>query len=91
MKDRRSKMAILVDILKLIQRKQRAKPTHILYGANLSHNRLKMYLALLEDQEFIEIELIKGHRFYKVTPKGREFMNEFKKIEDISEAFGLPI
>ncbi|MCD6477149.1 MAG: hypothetical protein J7K26_03255 [Candidatus Aenigmarchaeota archaeon] len=91
MKERRSKIAILVDILKLIQRKGRAKPTHILYGANLSHTRLKNYLEMLEEQGFIEIELIKGHKFYKITSKGRDFIKEFKKIEEISEAFGLSI
>ena len=91
MKERRSKIDVLVDILRLIQRKQKAKPTHILYGANLSHNRLKKYLEMLEDQDMIKIELVKGHKFYKLTPKGRSFIAEFKKVEEMTEAFGLSI
>ena len=52
---RRSKLQILVDILRLIQRKGGyAKPTHILYGANLSHVRLTKYLNWLLMKGFIE-------------------------------------
>ena len=88
MNERRSKIRILVDILKLVQRKNgRAKSTHILYGANLSHARLKKYLNVLLMNGFIEKTTV----FYKITTKGQKFIGEFKKVEELSEAFGVPI
>jgi len=90
MNPRRSKIHIYVDILKLINRKNgRAKPTHILYGANLSHIRLKKYLAQLLESGFIQHISEGGHTYYIITQKGYEFLHEFKKIEQFSEAFGI--
>ena len=89
---RRSKLHIFVDILKLINRKNgRAKPTHILYGANLSHIRLKKYLAQLLENGFIQQVSEGGHTYYIITQKGYEFMHEFKKVEQFSEAFGISV
>ena len=89
---RRSKLQILVDILRLIQRKGGyAKPTHILYGANLSHVRLTKYLNWLLMKRFIEEVDAGGHKAYRVTKKGFDFMKEFRKISEFSEAFGIPI
>jgi predicted transcriptional regulator len=92
MNPRRSKIHIYVDILKLINRKNgRAKPTHILYGANLSHIRLKKYLMQLLDSGFIQRISEDGHVYYIITQKGYDFMHEFKKIEQFSEAFGINV
>ncbi len=89
---RRSKLQILIDILRLIQRKGGlAKSTHILYGANLSHVRLTKYLNWLLMQKMIESADYGGHTVYRITPKGYEFMREFRKISEFSEAFGIPI
>lgn len=89
---RRSKMKICVDILRLIQRKGGiVKPTHILYGANLSHKRMIMYLDFLLRQGFIEEGNFGGHRAYRLTKKGREFILEFKKFEEMTEAFGISL
>ena|SRR3989338_6950485 len=87
---RRSKIRILVDIIRLIERRGGlVKPTHILYGANLSHKRLNRYLTWLETKEFIEKVSKGNHIYYRVTDKGRKFVVEFKKIEQFSEAFGV--
>ncbi len=92
MMPRRSKTLILVDILRLMQRKNgKVKPTHILYGANLSHKRMKKYLALLLENGFIEEVEERGRKYYKITDKGYAFIIEFRKVEKLSEAFGIPI
>ena len=92
MNARRSKISILVDILRLILRKNnKAKPTHILYGANLSHLRLKKYLGLLLENQFIEEFSEAEHKFYRVKTKGLEFMQEFRKVQQFSEAFGISV
>ena len=88
---RRSQAHIFIDILRLISKKGLAKPTHILYGANLSHLRLKRYLESLQTMGFVEKEDQKNQTYFKVTKKGNDFLKEFKKVEELSEAFGVPI
>ncbi len=90
--ERRSQLQIYVDILRLIQRKGGvAKPTHILYGANLSHARLNKHLNLLLDKQFIVQDTRAGRLVYAITPKGQMFVREFKRIEEFAEAFGMPL
>ena len=84
-------MHILLDMLTTIERKGgSAKPTHILYGANLSHKRLKEYLEFLLSRGFIEEAQVKGRLYYRVTERGSSFVREFEKIEELSSAFGIP-
>jgi len=90
MAERRSKHQIIYDILTLISNKGgKVKPTHILYGGNLSHDRLKKYLKELIDAGFIEQVKEKTKTFYTITEKGYKFIEEFKKIEEMTRAFGI--
>ncbi|MCX6711549.1 MAG: DUF4364 family protein [Candidatus Woesearchaeota archaeon] len=90
MTERRSKLEIVFDILAFMQRKGgRIKPTHILYGGNLSYNRLKEYIKELEDKELIVLVEDKDKKFYQITDKGLNLIYEFKKIKEITDAFGL--
>ena len=92
MSERRSKVAILGDILNIIYKKNgKAKPTHILYGANLSHDRLKMYLNSLLEQGFIEKKIRGGHTVYVITNKGKEFLNEYNRMTRFFDAFGIKL
>ena len=67
------------------------KPTHILYGANLSHARLNRYLGMLIEQGFIEQTNKAGRMYYRLTKKGEQFISEFKKVEQLTEAFGISL
>ena len=90
--ERRSKVSILKDILRTIQRKEgKAKPTHILYGANLSHDRLKKYLDSLLMEGFIQKMDENGRTFYTLTEKGTEFLSGFNKMKHFLEAFGMKV
>lgn len=90
--ERRSKVAILRDILRTIENKGgRAKPTHILYGANLSHDRLKKYLEYLESEGFIKKIEDKSQVFYQTTKKGFEFLSGYNKMKKFFDAFGFSI
>ena len=90
--ERRSKVAIFGDILRTIDRKNgKAKPTHILYGANLSYDRLKMHLDSLVSQGFIRKMSKDGQTFYIITDKGKEFLSGFNKMERYFDAFGVQI
>lgn len=87
----RSQMRIYVDIMRVIQREgNEAKPTRILYGANLSHDRLVRYLEELKGLGVIE-EVNGEERFYRLTQKGIDFLNQFRKIESFAQAFGFII
>lgn len=87
----RSQMRIYVDIMRVIQRENnQAKPTRILYGANLSHDRLLKYLEELKNLGVIE-EAGNGDRYYRLTQKGIEFLNQFRGVERFAGAFGFVI
>jgi len=81
-----------MDILRLIQNEGgKAKPTRILYGANLSYTALKEYLDVLLSIGLIEKVTEKDRVFYKLTKKGYEFINKFREIKRLTEAFGLTV
>jgi len=87
----RSQFRIYVDIMHVIQRENNeAKPTRILYGANLSHDRLIKYLEELKSLGVIQ-ESGTDDKLYGLTQKGIEFMNNFRKVESFAEAFGFKI
>jgi len=88
----RSQMKIYVDIMRVIQREEnRAKPTRILYGANLSYGRLLKHLDELKTLGVIEEIVESDDRFYKLTQKGIEFLNQFRAVERFATAFGFAI
>ena len=87
----RSQLRIYVDIMRVIQREgNEAKPTRILYGANLSHDRLVKYLEELKTLAVIQ-ESGTDERVYSLTQKGIEFLNNFRRVESFASAFGFSI
>ncbi len=69
-----------------------AGPTKILYAANLSHDRLTQYIDELIEKELIHnIDPEESTRTYVLTEKGREFLQEYRKIERFSQAFGIDV
>jgi len=87
----RSKGRIFTDILKAVKESGRAKPTHILYKANLSHDRLTKYLGMLEDSGLL-VKSVEGDKVeYSITDKGEQFLVEFRRMEQFADAFGLEI
>jgi len=87
----RSQLRIYVDIMRVIQREgNEAKPTRILYGANLSHDRLVKYLDELKTLDVIQ-ETGTDEKVYSLTQKGIEFMNNFRRVESFASAFGFKI
>jgi len=87
----RSQLRIYVDVMRVIQREgNQAKPTRILYGANLSHDRLVKYVEELKTLGVIQ-ESGTDDKVYSLTQKGIEFMNNFRKVESFASAFGFKI
>lgn len=88
----RSKARIYVDILTSIMKHGgKSGPTRILYGANLSHDRLMKHLRQLIKLGLVKEEKEENSVIYKLTDKGRAFLIEFIKIEKFAEAFGITI
>jgi len=87
----RSQFRIYVDIMRVIQREgNETKPTRILYGANLSNDRLVKYLEELKALGVIQ-ESIDEDKTYSLTQKGIEFLNDFRKVESFAGAFGFKL
>ncbi len=59
--------------------------------ANLSHDRLKKYIDDLLSKKLIEEDKENSHIAYTLTSKGRRFLLEFRKVEELLNAFGFAI
>ena len=91
-KEYRSKTRIYADILEsILRRGGKSGPTHILLGANLSHDRLTKHLTQLIELGLISEDVENGDKIFKLTDKGRKFIIEFVKMEKFAEAFGINI
>jgi len=91
-KEYRSKTRIYADILdSILRRGGKSGPTHILLGANLSHDRLTKHLSQLIELGLIVEEGNYNEKIFKLTDKGRVFIVEFVKVEKFAEAFGINI
>jgi predicted transcriptional regulator len=89
---RRSQAQIYLDILTSVQRKNgKIKKTHIMYNANLTHDRLEKHLNILLLNNFLEKSNVKNETFYTITKKGYDFLMEIRKLKKMSEAFGIPV
>ncbi|MBI1979037.1 MAG: hypothetical protein HYS62_03190 [Candidatus Aenigmarchaeota archaeon] len=88
---RRSKIRVLVDILRAVEENEMTKPTHIMYKANLSHKLLKEHLDMLSTSDFIE-KMNRGNNvYYQITEKGKRFMLQYRQMEKVATGFGLTI
>ncbi len=87
----RSVLRINLDILNAVRDEGEAKPTHILYKANLSHERMVRYLDDLTAKGLIQMKQEGENRTYSMTPKGVGFLIEMRRAESFVQGFGLAI
>lgn len=89
MTKKRTRLEVIRDILEILNRGNQTKITHLIYKSNLSNNSIKPYLEeLLQGQLIAEIKE-DDKKYFTITQKGREFVEEFSKIKIFSEAYGL--
>jgi len=87
---RRTKLDIIYDMLLAIQiARGEIKPTKLLYKSNLSYNKLKEYLAELEEQSLININYLDDKKIISITDKGHEYVAELRKIRKLTQTMGL--
>ena len=74
------------------QKGGRIKPTHLLYKANLSYQLLGEYLEELKGKELLFEEFVgkkKDKKEIVLTDKGYSFIDQYMKMKDFQESFGL--
>ena len=88
MKNRRSKLEIYLDVLKVIK-EGTTKPTRIMYGANLSWKLLQDILNSMVNQDLIEeIDVSESrdkrtNKVYQVTTKGNSVIRYFDQAKGL--------
>ena len=63
--------------------------THMCRRANLSHGRLKNFLNNLTSSGLMNEITYDGKNTFVVTPKGIQFLDEYKKFHEFAGSFGL--
>jgi predicted transcriptional regulator len=91
MKQKRTQLEIIHDMLSTMQQRGgRIKPTHLLYKSNLSYKMMQEYLTILKERDLILEEEERGEKkVYVLTQKGFQFLYEYKRIAEFTDAFGL--
>ena len=87
-KARRNKMKIYGDLLFILNTEKsntdKIVLTRVQAKMNVPFDRLKSYLSDLEDLNLIEDQLS-----YNLTQKGKQYLDEYKKILDFMERMGI--
>ncbi|HLC47197.1 MAG TPA: winged helix-turn-helix domain-containing protein [Candidatus Nanoarchaeia archaeon] len=89
--NKRDRITIINDILEFVRDKEgKAKPTHIMYKANLSNEMLNEYVRELLGKEFIKESKDKREkRTYSLTDKGFKFIAEYKQMKGFLASYDL--
>ena len=89
----RTSMQIVADLLVATDQcgQEGIKTTTLLTKANLSHSRLSKFLENLTGAELINKIEFDGKNTFVITPKGRQYLESYKKFSDIAGSFGLDL
>ena len=89
----RTSMQIVADLLVATDQcgQEGIKTTTLLTKANLSHSRLSKFLENLTGAELINKIEYDGKNTFVITPKGRQYLESYKKFSDIAGSFGLDL
>jgi predicted transcriptional regulator len=90
MTKKRDRLEVMHDMLAAIRDKGgNAKPTHIMYKSNLSHQMLTEYMAELLDKGLASERIEKGKKTYSLTDKGFSFLKDYSMIKGFVDSYGL--
>ena len=87
----RTSMQIVADLLIATDQcgQQGIKTTSLLSKANLSHSRLEKFVGNLTGAGLVNKIEYDGKNVFVITPKGRQYLEQYKKFSDVAESFGL--
>jgi len=88
-KAKRGKMKIYGELLSILKSERGSDKiilTHIQKKMNVPYDRLKIYISELETLNLIEDQVS-----YVLSQRGKEYLEEYKKILDFMERMGISI
>ncbi|MEM0203989.1 MAG: winged helix-turn-helix domain-containing protein [Archaeoglobaceae archaeon] len=90
-KERRNKLEIIHDILRIIASHGNSiLPTPLLRFSNLSTQNFSRYMNELVEKGFVrEVFDEDGRKYYTLTDKGFKFLEKYQRIKELIEEFGL--
>ncbi len=90
MNQNRERLEIAYEILALLRNTPKgAKPTHILFKANLSPVLLKKYLYQLVADGLIRKEALNGRNVYTITENGVRLMELLDSVQEMTRIINL--
>jgi len=84
--ERRTKYEIYADLLWTVMKRKACPITKASYGANLPVDRAKKFLHLLASRGFVREEKIDDSMRYKITKRGLEYLETFRKMRKMFAA-----
>jgi predicted transcriptional regulator len=86
-------MQIVADLLSATDQcgQEGIKITSLLTKANLSHSRLAKFIDNLTGAGLINRVEFDGKNTYIITPKGKQYLDSYKRFHDLAESFGLDL
>ncbi len=91
----RTHMSIIGDILATTRDdapdETGASVTYLIRKANVSHNRISKILETLVQQGLLEQMTSERACKYKISEKGREFLQAYRGFREFADTFGLRI
>jgi len=86
-------MQIVADMLYATEQsgQEGIKTTSLLTKANLSHSRLEKFISNLTGAGLMNKIEYDGKNVFIITPKGRQYLESYKRFSDLAGSFGLEI
>ena len=93
MKNYRNHQQIVYDVLTITYESNQSgiAVTSLLTKANLSHSRLEKFLKKLTGAGLVNKIEYDGKNTFVITPKGRQYLEQYRKFADVAESFGLEL
>jgi len=85
----RSNASIIADILEAVKEEERLGKTRIMQKANLSTDRLEPRLSELIQQGLIQEETEDDRKYYRLTERGFDFLEQYQRASAFLNAFGI--
>ena len=89
----RTSMQIIADLLTVTQDSgmEGIRTTSLLTKANLSHIRLGKFLENLTGAGLVNRIEFDGKHTFVITPRGRQYLESYRRFSSIAESFGLEL
>ena len=87
----RTGMQIVADMLYITEQsgQEGIKTTSLLTKANLSHSRLEKFVTNLTGAGLMNKIEFDGKNVFVITPKGKQYLESYKRFSDLAGSFGL--